>query len=109
MKIRITTISAAVILMVGLFTMSPLSGKAQIDENGDADIPEGLEIDYTGVGDYYETIFSVPPPPDPGGENPSGDPGVPVDGGLSLLLAAGLGYGANRLRKKREEKRTFDK
>ena len=29
--------------------------------------------------------------------------GLPVDGGLSLLLAAGLGYGANRLRKNRKK------
>ena len=36
------------------------------------------------------------------------DPGtppsnLPVDGGLSLLLAAGVGYGANRLRKNRKK------
>ena len=29
--------------------------------------------------------------------------GLPVDGGLSLLLAAGVGYGANRLRKNRKK------
>jgi hypothetical protein len=28
---------------------------------------------------------------------------LPVDGGLSLLLAAGVGYGANRLRKNRKK------
>lgn len=27
---------------------------------------------------------------------------VPVDGGLSLLIAAGVGYGANRLKKKKD-------
>lgn len=38
--------------------------------------------------------------------DPGGDPdtGVPVDGGLSLLLAAGAGYGANKLRKHRKKK-----
>jgi hypothetical protein len=36
---------------------------------------------------------------DPGGG--SGDPDVPIDGGLSLLVAAGVGYGAKQLRKKK--------
>ena len=35
-----------------------------------------------------------------GGTASHGDE-IPVDGGLSFLLAAGLGYGANRLRKQR--------
>ena len=36
--------------------------------------------------------------------DPGGPPtGLPVDGGLSLLLAAGVGYGANRLRKNRKK------
>ncbi len=30
---------------------------------------------------------------------------VPVDGGLSLLVAAGVGYGAKKLREKRKQKR----
>lgn len=32
--------------------------------------------------------------------------GIPVDGGLGLLLAAGLGYGANRLRKQKENRKS---
>ena len=48
----------------------------------------------------------VDPPPGPvGGTNP--DANVPIDGGLSLVLAAGVGYGAKKLRdykkKRREE------
>ena len=31
------------------------------------------------------------------------DPAVPVDGGLSLLLAAGAAYGGRRLYRKREK------
>ncbi|MFT6337735.1 MAG: hypothetical protein ACI8Q1_003794 [Parvicella sp.] len=38
-----------------------------------------------------------PPPPTP--------PGVPIDGGLSLLAAAGIGYGASRYRKHRKNRR----
>jgi hypothetical protein len=33
-------------------------------------------------------------PPDP-----QGDPGAPIDGGLSVLLAAGAAYGVKRMRK----------
>jgi hypothetical protein len=32
---------------------------------------------------------------------PGLDPDVPIDGGLSLLLAAGVGYGIKELRKKK--------
>jgi hypothetical protein len=32
------------------------------------------------------------------------DPAVPVDGGLSLLLAAGAAYGAGRLRRRAQDK-----
>jgi hypothetical protein len=31
------------------------------------------------------------------------DPDVPIDGGLSVLLAAGVGYGIRELRKKRTD------
>jgi hypothetical protein len=37
-------------------------------------------------------------------EDPGSDPDVPIDGGLSVLLAAGVGYGIKELRKKKVEK-----
>lgn len=40
-----------------------------------------------------------PPPVDPNDPNP-----VPVDGGASLLAAAGIGYGLRRIRQKRAGK-----
>lgn len=36
------------------------------------------------------------------------DPGVPVDGGLSILIAAGVGYGVNKLRKHANNKSAKD-
>jgi hypothetical protein len=38
----------------------------------------------------------------PGGN----DPDVPIDGGLSLLIAAGVGYGAKKLRTKKDTQKT---
>jgi hypothetical protein len=34
---------------------------------------------------------------------PGDDPDVPIDGGISILLAAGVGYGVIALRKKKDE------
>lgn len=31
---------------------------------------------------------------------------IPIDGGLSFLLAAGLGYGANRIRKEKQKRKS---
>ncbi len=39
-------------------------------------------------------------PPDSDDPTPWGDPELPVDGGIGLLLAAGVGYGIKRLSKK---------
>ncbi len=35
-------------------------------------------------------------------EGPGGDPGAPIDGGISLLVAAGIGYGAKKARQARK-------
>lgn len=37
-------------------------------------------------------------------QGPSGPPATPIDGGLSLLLAGGIAYGANKLRKLNKNK-----
>ena len=36
-------------------------------------------------------------------DDPGSDPDVPIDGGLSVLLAAGVGYGIRELKKKRHK------
>jgi hypothetical protein len=47
-------------------------------------------------------------PPDPGGDpsvDPNGQPvGAPIDGGLSVLLALGAGYGGFKLYRSRKDK-----
>ena len=44
--------------------------------------------------------FSQPPPPPP----PPQDTEVPFDGGLSILIAAGVGYGVKRIKSERKKK-----
>ncbi|MGN6567149.1 MAG: PID-CTERM protein-sorting domain-containing protein [Flavipsychrobacter sp.] len=41
--------------------------------------------------------------------DPGGDPDVPIDGGLSLLLAAGAGYGAKKVNDRRKKNNTLAK
>lgn len=35
--------------------------------------------------------------------DPAGDPDVPIDGGLTLLIAAGVGYGVKKIRDERKK------
>lgn len=35
--------------------------------------------------------------------DPGGDPGAPIDGGLSILVAAGVGYGVKRYQQNRKK------
>ena len=38
-----------------------------------------------------------------GPDNPGGDPDIPIDGGLSLLIAAGVAYGAKKANTRRKK------
>jgi len=46
----------------------------------------------------YSQKGPVPPQPKPNGPIP---PGLPIDGGLSLLLASGVAYGIYSLKRKK--------
>jgi len=39
-------------------------------------------------------------------DDPGGDPAAPIDGGLSILLAAGVGYGVKKIRDSRKKHAT---
>jgi hypothetical protein len=41
--------------------------------------------------------------------DPGGDPDVPIDGGLSLLLAAGAGYGLKKVNDMRKKNKAIAK
>ena len=88
--------SLALFLTVGLTTVAQ-EGEVYIDES------DFSEIDFSSGGSanlqqmFSDLSAAVEDAPATGG-----DP-TPIDGGLSLLLAAGVGYGAKRLRKNRKK------
>ena len=53
-----------------------------------------------------KALSMAPPPPPP--PPAAGGPQVPIDGGVGLLIAAGVGYGAKKYydKKKNKEKNT---
>ena len=48
-------------------------------------------------------LMYVPSVSAQGPDNPGGDPDIPIDGGLSLLIAAGVAYGAKKAYDKRKK------
>ncbi len=60
----------------------------------------------------FFTIADNPgPPPPPGGGGPGGGGtpvGAPIDGGIGILLALGLGYGGVKLYQLKKEKTHHD-
>ncbi|MEI7724644.1 MAG: signal peptidase [Bacteroidota bacterium] len=58
---------------------------------------------FNGMAD--EPLDNPPPPPGGGHGGGGNSQGAPIDGGLSILLVLGAGYGAKKLYKSRKEKR----
>lgn len=54
-------------------------------------------IAFLSVGFTTELMAQAPPPPPPPGGGQGDPPGVPIDGGISLLLAAGVAYGGKKV------------
>ncbi len=72
-------------------------------DGGSIDLPGDGALDgLSGESEYFDVIGGSTGEETPSNPEDPG-PGVPIDGGLSLLLAAGVGYGANRLRKMRKK------
>jgi hypothetical protein len=92
------TMAASLFAMAGSLT----APKAQdweippgpMTEASDA-IPDAVQPLYDPVIDSI--LGSNPYTPHPTLIDPGRDPGIPVDGGLTLLLGTGLAYGAARL------------
>ena len=66
---------------------------------GDPGVPSGNGLNMDGMYDTQTDAEEDGPPVFD--DNVSS---LPIDGGISLLLVAGLGYGANRLRRRRNHK-----
>ncbi|MEI7661023.1 MAG: hypothetical protein WCK34_02435 [Bacteroidota bacterium] len=49
--------------------------------------------------------LDAPPPPPGGGHGGGGNQSAPIDGGLSVLMALGAGYGSFKLYKKRKDEK----
>jgi hypothetical protein len=67
-----------------------------------------LLIFIIGVGSICVAL--PPPPPPPGGGDVPGcwpPPCIPIDGGISLLIAAGAIYGGRKLYSKQKEKNSL--
>jgi hypothetical protein len=97
-----------IIIMCGAIFISILFTQAVAQDNnqsigedlkkvwGDPGAPSGTGMDMDGM---YDTPVET--------NNTSFDDDVadaPIDGGIGMLLAAGLGYGVRRLRRKTNEK-----
>lgn len=78
-------------VLLGLVLWLPLDGGAQTDPD-----PGGV-----GGGIWGTTDPESADPTDDLGSTPAPGNEVPVDGGLSLLLAAGAAYGGRRLYRKK--------
>lgn len=50
--------------------------------------------------------FSLLPATVFGQPDPGGDPDAPIDGGVVLLIAAGVGYGVKRTREQRKKNKS---
>jgi len=48
---------------------------------------------------FSSDALAQTPCPNPGGPGPCNPPGVPVDGGIGILLAIGVGYAVSKLKK----------
>lgn len=61
-------------------------------------------LSFIFIAEKALSMAPPPPPPPPA----AGGPQVPIDGGVSLLIAAGVGYGAKKYydkqKKNKEEK-----
>jgi hypothetical protein len=93
-----------VIIWTPCFADDDEGGEAQAGEASESvTVEEDPAADPAAVQQTVITPVVTPTPPPPEDE----DPDAPIDGGLSLLIAGGIGYGARKIyRAKNKAKET---
>jgi hypothetical protein len=97
---------------IGVFFLLCIAATGVVGQDNNASINEDLKAIWNGGnGEPSSDIYPI------GSSATEADPGLgggtdnvadaPVDGGISLLLAAGLGYGVKRIRRRGKKKNTF--
>ena len=99
-QVKIKFISYVILCLFTATAVRSQDNNASISEELKAIWNNGSE----GSSDMYSNGMSTENFPPVGGNN-DGTVGadVPIDGGLGFLLAAGIGYAANGMRKKRKK------
>ena len=97
-------IACAVVAMMLTQTAAAQDNNQSIGEDlkkvwGDPGVPSGNGLNMDGM---YDTQAGTEDTDEIGFADDVAS--TPVDGGIGFLLAAGLGYGANRLRRRRKDK-----
>ena len=97
-------IACAVVAMMFTQTAASQDNNQSIGEDlekvwGDPGVPSGNGLNMDGM---YDTQAGTEDTDEIGFADDVAS--TPVDGGIGFLLAAGLGYGANRLRRRRKDK-----
>jgi hypothetical protein len=52
---------------------------------------------------FFSVLATAAFADDDPGPDPGGDPDAPIDGGVALLVAAGIAYGAKKINDKKKE------
>ena len=101
-----------ILMMCGAIVISILFTQIAVAQDNNQSISDDLKKVWgdpgvpSGNGLNMEGMYDTQAESDDTGDIDFNDnvSSLPIDGGISLLLAAGLGYGANRLRRRKKDK-----
>jgi hypothetical protein len=110
------TLKAAALLLIGFMLQTSIAqaqsdaveyeeAPSSISEDNDDRLRRQQEEEDRNRSHYYSAPSAGGAANEDGANppDPQGDPGAPIDGGLSVLLAAGAAYGVKRMRKKKDD------
>lgn len=93
-----------ILVLLGLMAFTCIKLHAQITDQPATTAPTGSTSSSTqNVGSYQQQQPNpVIVPNAPGDPGPT--PTVPIDGGISILIAAGVGYGVKKVKERRRKR-----